>query len=70
MIKSEKNSTLKSYILFFTYALRRGIPLELTSDMSFPSFIQAVKRFVSRQGIPDQVTILKHLISHFGNTIA
>ena len=39
----------------FTCASSRAIHLELTSDMSILSFIRAVKRFVSRRGMPDRV---------------
>ena len=41
--------------MLFTYASSCAIHLELTPDMSIPSFIRAAKRFVSRQGMPDQV---------------
>ena len=55
LIKSGKDNALKAYILLFTCASSRAIHLELTPDMSIPSFIRAVKRFVSRRGMPDRV---------------
>ena len=41
--------------MLFTCASSRAIHLELTPDMSIPSFIRVVKRFVSRRGMPDRV---------------
>ena len=42
--------------MLFTCASSRVIHLELTRDMLIPSFIRAVKRFVSRRGMPDRLT--------------
>ena len=41
--------------MLFTCASSREIHLELTTDMSIPSFIRAVKRFVSGRDMPDHV---------------
>ena len=53
--KSGKENALKTYVLLFTCTSSRALHLELTPDMSIPSFILAVERFVSRRGMPGLV---------------
>ena len=55
LIKSGKDDALKVYILLLTCASSGATHLELIPDMSIPSFIRAVKRFLSRRGMSDQV---------------
>lgn len=50
---SEEDAVLKVYILLLTFSSSRGIHLELTSDVKFPSFIRGFKRFMSRRDILD-----------------
>ena len=55
LIESGKDNAHKAYILLFTCASSRAVHLELIPHMSIPSFIRAVKRFVSREGMPERV---------------
>ena len=55
LIKTEKDTVQKTYILLFTCATSRAIHLELTPDMLIPSFLRGFKRFSSRRGMPDRV---------------
>ena len=55
LIKTEKDTAQKAYILLFTCATSRAIRLELTPDMLIPSFLRGFKRFSSRRGMPDRV---------------
>ena len=55
LIKSRKENALKTYVFLFTCTSSRALHLELKPDMSISSFIRAVKRFVSRRGMPDRV---------------
>ncbi|GBN58937.1 hypothetical protein AVEN_19804-1 [Araneus ventricosus] len=41
----------KVYIALFTYAVNRGIRLELISSLTTECFIQAFRRFISRRGV-------------------
>ena len=52
-VRSDK--TDKVYILLLTCATSRAIHLELTHDMTFPSFFRGFKRFVSRRGAPSLI---------------
>ena len=45
----------KSWISLFTCASTRAIHLELVVDSSGPSFLNALKRFISTRGIPQKV---------------
>ena len=49
----DEDTVLKVYILLLTFSSSRGIHLELTSDVKFPSFIRGFKRFMSRRDILD-----------------
>ena len=42
----------KSYIALFTCSVTRAIHLELVGDLSSPTFIQTLRRFSSRRGMP------------------
>ena len=53
LIKTEKDTAQKAYILLFTCATSRAIHLELTPDMLIPLFLRGFKRFSSRHGMPD-----------------
>ena len=54
-IYSENNSKMhKCYILLFTCATTRCIHLELTPDMSTPTLILALRRFLARKGYPEK----------------
>ena len=55
LIKTEKGTAQKAYILLFTCATSRTIHLELTPDMLIPSFLRGFKRFSSKRGMPDRV---------------
>lgn len=45
----------KKYILLFTCAVIRAVHLELTDSMSILDFMLAMRRFVSRRGLPSVV---------------
>lgn len=51
-IKSDNNGTKKVWVCLFTCAVYRAVRLELVSNISTDSFIQALKRFCSKQGRP------------------
>ena len=44
----------KCYILLFTCATTRGVHLELTPDMTAPTLIRGIQRFLCRKGYPGQ----------------
>ncbi len=46
----------KAYIALFTCAATRAIHLELVEDMSAPSFVSTLKRFIARRGAPSLIT--------------
>ncbi|XP_077560520.1 uncharacterized protein LOC144175312 [Haemaphysalis longicornis] len=48
---NEKDKMVKVYIVLFTCAVTRAVHLELVTDMSTGTFIQAFRRFVSRRGL-------------------
>jgi hypothetical protein len=51
----EKSAQLhKSYVLLFTCATTRGVHLELTPDLSAPTLIRGIQRFLCRKGYPEQ----------------
>ncbi|MCG8432139.1 MAG: transposase family protein, partial [Candidatus Omnitrophica bacterium] len=45
----------KHYILIFTCAVVRAVHLELTESMNVDDFILALRRFVSRRGLPSAI---------------
>ena len=47
-----KGEEAKAYICLFTYASTRAVHLEVISDLSQESFLQAFRRFVSRRSLP------------------
>ncbi|KHJ98586.1 hypothetical protein OESDEN_01441 [Oesophagostomum dentatum] len=51
-IKSDRNEDEKRYITLFTCLVTRMVHLEVTTDLSTRSFLLALKRFVSRRGLP------------------
>ena len=60
-VRSE-NGTTKSYICLFTCAVTRAVHLEVVSDLSEQSFLQAFRRFSSRRSLPH------HMISDNAST--
>ncbi|XP_064471808.1 uncharacterized protein LOC135386025 [Ornithodoros turicata] len=50
--KCSKGGGRKCYILIFTCAVTRAVHLELTKSMSTEDFLMALRRFVSRRGVP------------------
>ena len=52
--KGEENC--KAYIILFTCASTRALHLEVVTNLTTRSFLLALKRFVSRRGIPNVVT--------------
>ncbi|XP_026684915.1 uncharacterized protein LOC103516813 [Diaphorina citri] len=54
-VKSDHKTTKKVWICLFTCAVYRAVKLELVSSLSTDSFIQAFRRFCSRQGRPQVV---------------
>lgn len=51
LVKGE-NAVHKSYVTLFTCAVTRAVHLELVRDMSTESFLMALRRFISRRGVP------------------
>lgn len=47
-----ENGITKSYICLFTCAVTRAVHLEVVSDLSEKSFLQAFQRFSSRRSLP------------------
>ena len=45
----------KCYILLLTCATSRAVHLELTPDLSIPSFLRGYRRFAARRGTPDKI---------------
>ena len=60
-VRSE-NGTTKSYICLFTCAVTRAVHLEVVSDLSEQSFLQAFRRFSSCRSLPH------HMISDNAST--
>ena len=52
-VYTEGSGMNKSYILLFTCATARSVHLELTPDMSTPTLILALRRFLARKGFPE-----------------
>jgi len=50
------DESTKAYVCLFTCATTHAIHLELTNSLGAPQFIQAFRRFVSRRGLPYQIT--------------
>ena len=48
----EHNGEIKSYICLFTCAVTRAIHLEVVTDLTERSFLQAFRRFASRRSLP------------------
>ena len=51
-VRNSKNES-KIYICLFTCAATRAVHLEVVSDLSVGTFLLAVRRFASRQSLPD-----------------
>lgn len=51
-IRTSTGSGQKTYICLFTCAVTRAVHLEIVSDLSTDSFIQAFRRFASRKSLP------------------
>jgi transposase InsO family protein len=51
-VRNSKNES-KVYICLFTCAATRAVHLEVVSDLSVGTFLLAVRRFASRQSLPD-----------------
>ena len=45
----------KFYLLLFTCSVVRGIHLEITDSLALPDCILAVRRFISRRGLPSTI---------------
>lgn len=54
-IKGDDKSTKKVWVCMFTCAFYRAVRLELVSSLSTDSFLQAFRRFCSKQGRPQIV---------------
>ena len=52
-----KSGEEKAYICLFTCANTRAIHLEVVSDLSEESFLQAFRRFVSRRSLPEMMIL-------------
>eukprot|EP00795_Rhopilema_esculentum_P011295 gene11295-21485_t len=54
-IYNNDNQSYKCYIALFSCASTRAIHLELVPDLRGSTFIRALKRFISRRGIPARI---------------
>ena len=45
----------KFYLLLFTCAVIRGVHLEITDSLALPDCVLAVRRFISRRGLPSTI---------------
>lgn len=52
-----ENGITKSYICLFTCAVTRAVHLEVVSDLSEKSFLQAFQRFSSRRSLPHHMIL-------------
>ena len=50
--KGARGSTTKFYIALFTCYVTRGLHLELVNDLSTSTFLNALRRFASREVLP------------------
>lgn len=49
------NVILKGYLAVFVCMTTRAVPLELVSSLTAEDFLQALRRFISRRGIPEVI---------------
>ena len=49
---AKEASTLKVWICLFTCCVTRAVHIDIVQDLSTPSFIRCLKRFVARRGLP------------------
>ena len=52
LCRKSPNSHEESYLALFVCFARKGVHLELVSDLSTAACIAAIRRFVSRRGCP------------------
>eukprot|EP00112_Aurelia_sp_Birch-Aquarium-sp1_P000703 Seg1067.16 transcript_id=Seg1067.16/GoldUCD/mRNA.D3Y31 product="putative protein K02A2.6" protein_id=Seg1067.16/GoldUCD/D3Y31 len=45
----------KSYVTLFTCAVTRAVHIELARDQSVPVFIQSLRKFAARRGMPERI---------------
>ena len=64
--RTENNGTSKIYIAVFTCPTSRAIHLEIVQSLCAESFLQVLRRYVSRRGIP--ATILTDNAQYFKRT--
>lgn len=50
--EGKRNGSVKRFIVVFTCALVRAVHLVLFSDMTVNSYLLALRRFISRRGLP------------------
>ena len=49
----EGKGTKKVYVAPFTCSVTKAVHLELTGSIKVESFIQTLRRFIARQGVPE-----------------
>ena len=53
----EGKGTKKVYVALFKCSVTKAVHLELTGSMKVESFIQTLRRFITRRGVPEMLSV-------------